>query len=1152
MYSGCMEWVCVFLLVLLAAGIIIVILFNRISSLENRIQSQENLADSIDAQMVELGNAPVRGSNDTLDKLPPVISSVTEILEETKPPVLETGKSVGDKPLHHPKDPKPSAARPGAGTVGTPIHLPELPQLSEQTPEPQPEKIELPVLESPATIEPEPVPGSAEESYLQESPMTEAPQTAGSLEMKLGKVWFVRVGVVMVLTGLVYLAQMGYQGIDENWRPYINASLLYLVSFSLMVAGLFLHKRFKFLENFSEVLTGGGMAAVYFSTFALKAVKKEKGLGLIEDPLIAGVLLAAWAIFIIWFATKKQSEVMAMFAVAGAYYASYVPLIYDTTGSQVWFTFASNIALAIAATFFVIRNRWANLSFLALLTTYVGFAYWRFKHPIGDTATFQEGAIFLCVYWIIFTAAGFLSRHGEMTATKRSAFINLNNGGFFALITITMLQVPALRDQYWIFPLAFSGVLVGLYFLAKRLLTDEELFADVILTKAAMLLTLAFMTLKPAGQFRALLLAAESITILYFGLRTQQRLLQYAAAAIALSGAAFAGYAVVLTVSKLYGGFWAPTLRLGIFFGLLMLVAAWVARHWEGEREPDDLLQSLPDFFATIGLSFGLFTCFATLTREHPAITAFALASFGLVALCLSKRLRIVSVLIFGEIYLIGGLLLWLPLGLFPKFFPNSIIPEWNPFLMLVVAAFAQQWHQRYAGKEDNVVDSDVFIPTVCQAVYTFGMGLIAVAGTLHLLDFDFTHVAIAAAFIGLLFTAYAYGLRSGQVYALTQFFVVSAPVLYALQMFLPSSDLTWQFALIPLFIAFGNGLFLERAKDHLANRVFLLPSRFSNDSSVLQAVSILAGLMVALKFVPEEHQLWVLPLIGVLLSIISLGLGLTPAIIASQSFIIIAALIAPLKMFVPEAEATMTLIPVLVMLGMSHFLLHSRELIEDKTHPLRILGSVGIQLYFFYGWALCLVWGIKFVPAEAFFLIFTVVAIGHALAHRRRERLERIIVAAGFFLVGFMSFWVHTAMHWKEPQILDIVPLLLLLGVQLAMRRRDKEGEVAEIAHAIIITIINISLWQWTSRMVPGDADVISWGLLAFVLIGLGLVAIERAHRLFGLFVLLVSIVNLTLLAWRNLEGAARILTFMGMGVILIVLGGLYHKYQEKMKEYL
>ena len=87
---------------------------------------------------------------------------------------------------------------------------------------------------------------------------------------------------------------------------------------------------------------------------------------------------------------------------------------------------------------------------------------------------------------------------------------------------------------------------------------------------------------------------------------------------------------------------------------------------------------------------------------------------------------------------------------------------------------------------------------------------------------------------------------------------------------------------------------------------------------------------------------------------------------------------------------------------------------------------------------------------------------------------------------------------------------------------------------------------------MFPGDEGVFSWGVLAFVLIGLGLLVMERAHRLFGLLVLLVSIANLTLLAWKIDNSTTRILTYMGMGVILILLGALYTKYQEKLKEYL
>ena len=65
------------------------------------------------------------------------------------------------------------------------------------------------------------------------------------VKLQIGKVWRVRLGVVLVLTGLVYLARMGYEGITDEVRPYVNASLLYLVSFGMMAAGLFLHRRFE-------------------------------------------------------------------------------------------------------------------------------------------------------------------------------------------------------------------------------------------------------------------------------------------------------------------------------------------------------------------------------------------------------------------------------------------------------------------------------------------------------------------------------------------------------------------------------------------------------------------------------------------------------------------------------------------------------------------------------------------------------------------------------------------------------------------------------------------------------------------------------------------------------------------------------------------
>ena len=354
-------------------------LYNRFYSLERRLQDQENRVKNLEDRLRDLRIQPVAETPpESTVELPPVIEPLPEIPKEAKPETMGPWR--------------PSATPEVAAAEGLPT-LPELDPMPEMALESEVDKIELPVLDSPPIPEPEPEP--VDETFTEEA------KGSGGWEMKLGTVWLVRVGVLAFLVFLVLLGQYGYKQVDANIRPWLNMSLLYLFSFGLMMVGLFLHKRFEKLKDYSEVLTGGGMAAVYFSTFALYAVEDTKILGLIKNPLLAGLLLGAWAVFIIIFATHKRSEIMAMFALAGAYFASYMPLIYDSSGVNIWFTFASNIMLAVAATFFVIKNRWANLSFLALLTTYAGFAYWRFKHPVDSPSDYWQDAIFLGVYWIV-------------------------------------------------------------------------------------------------------------------------------------------------------------------------------------------------------------------------------------------------------------------------------------------------------------------------------------------------------------------------------------------------------------------------------------------------------------------------------------------------------------------------------------------------------------------------------------------------------------------------------------------------------------------------------------------------------------------------------------------------------------------------------
>ena len=952
---GMEGYICLMVLMALVFGVPLIILSNRVSALDFRIRSLEGLIANL-SHAPQTAEAPERAKR---DDMPPVINKPTPPLAK---PELEPPLATESAPMDsvEPMETSEPASDP----------IPVLPDMADQPDVSDlPEPVAAHTAATPADAEPSVIePATAQTAEPLESQEPEAAKD--SFELEVGKVWFVRIGVVLVLTGLVFLAKMGYKNISDHIRPYLNASLLYLISFGMMGAGLFLRERFAVLKNYGEVLTGGGMAAVYFSTYALYFVKAPV-LGVIGSPTLAGVLLAAWAIFIIWFATRKESEVMAMFAVAGAYYASYVPLIHAPSETNIWFTFASNMALAITATVFMVRNRWANLSFLALITTYAGFIFWRFQTAVQGEGEFAQDALFLGLYWLVFTAAGFLSRHDQMTPTKRSTFVNLNNGACFALLSIVLLQVDQLRDSYWVLPTVFGALLLALFQLAKKWLPEEKLFADLLLAKSTVLITLGVMTLNLVEDFRGLLLAAEALTLTYFGLRTQNRLLQYGAMGVTLIGGIFVGFKVLATS----GNFATTPLMLGLFFALLILIAAVVAYRLREHCKVEGPQENMANFFAAFGLLTVGFTLMAVTHEKYTELTVGILFVFALAQIFTAKRWPLESVKVLGEAYLAG---------------------------------------------------------------------------------------------------------------------------------------------------------------------------------------SILLGLILALKNINPIDQLWALPLIGVALSVLFLKLRLITGEIAAQLFILTAALLAPIRMFDAEHDlALLTLVPFLTMLGMSHFFLHTHQMLkrENGNTNKQLLASIGTQIYFYAGWALSLIWAFKYVPSEYLFLTYTIVALGHSLAHRRRERLERLIVSGVSMACGLIYFWVGLMLDPETgPNLMDLVPLLLLLGAQLTVRKQqgDHMGETTAFANNTAVILINTSLWVWASLMVSGDWDVITWSLLAFVLIGLGIWLKERAHRLYGLVILAVSSGYLVLIAFNHLEGAARILTLSGMGVILILLGLAYTKNQEKLRKIL
>jgi len=521
--------------------------------------------------------------------------------------------------------------------------------------------------------EPEPAPPQFEAAAAA-APLPEEPAAAvskSSLEMRVGKFWMVRIGIVILLTGLAFFADFEYHNIVPKLGPGGKSVLLYLASALLLGAGAWWQRRAakETLKNYAQVLFAGGLAAVYFTTYAAYHIP---ALRIITHAVVDGVLLLAWAGFIAWLADRRKSEVMALFAVGLAFYSSIITRVGD-------FTLYSNLVLTITAVFFLIRNRWVNLSFAGLAASYVSYAFWRFLSEEGwrwaqPDERLGFGAAFLLAYWLVFTAATFLSRSEKLEGTARAAFLTLNNGAFFALFLLTMEQVHS--GGFWKFALAYGAALLVCAGCARKWLSTEPLAKNAYLTQGLLLVTLGFI-FKFSGLHLSLVLAAESV-VLYVAAWQRQSMV--------LKGFAFAtaGLATAWDLAHLQH-FDSAGLWTGAAVGTLMLADAFWA-HRQTMEKTGQPLRLEPSVFTVLAfLNWIATTYFNTAAEYLPLALAVEAVVFTLSIYVLKIR----------EIPLLGQFFLMSAAGDGLNYLFNEKVPWWNPLTLIAIVVGISHWWQK-------------------------------------------------------------------------------------------------------------------------------------------------------------------------------------------------------------------------------------------------------------------------------------------------------------------------------------------------------------------------------------------------------------------------------------------------------------------------
>lgn len=499
-----------------------------------------------------------------------------------------------------------------------------------------------------------------------------------SFELRLGRVWLVRFGMVLLVTGLVFLGNHAYQNWIRELSAGVRLAALYAGSLILASAGIVAAGR-ENLRRFGEVLLGGGLAFFYWCTYAAHHVDR---LRVVESPVLAAMLLTGAAGVVTGAAIWQRSRTTAMIGLLLASYST----VLQPLG---WLSAASNLTLAVAGMALMRWMRWAGPGVTAMAGCYGGFAWWQLAGAAGGDVPVDVSALwFLPPVWAVLSlpgVAGVSRRFGTILGDRaRAIFSTANNVAFFSLFSAVWIQQRGTSD-YWTVPAVFGACLLGLGLHGR----GREVTGDHHLAQGLSAVTLA-LVLKLDGYHLALALAGQALGLACAFRRYRGR------AELGFSLLAGMGAAMLLLAESSAGAPWggnpaAPLWSRGLV-ALVLAAAVLVFRTAGSGPESDERGEELAGIASVLLLgastATGLFCwCLQVPTPFRGVVAGGVALSLGPVIAWFRSRKG------FDELGFAA--LAFAVTALAVTALPVVVVPAWSPLLAACAALAGHAWWER-------------------------------------------------------------------------------------------------------------------------------------------------------------------------------------------------------------------------------------------------------------------------------------------------------------------------------------------------------------------------------------------------------------------------------------------------------------------------
>lgn len=439
------------------------------------------------------------------------------------------------------------------------------------------------------------------------------PRGDANTEARLGAWWATRLGALLAVIGVVFFGIY----VSRNTPPVVKLAELVVVALAVFGSGLRLGLRW---PRFGPVVTGAGLALLYFAAFAAYAVPTVK---VIADPMMATITQLVVVALVLGFAGWRRSETTAGMAVGLGFVTAFFAGYSGLEDFSLW----SAIVLAAGSAGLRLMTGWRSPMLIALPLAYAvyvvqGFTVCVAMRPGPEAAVIWQPLLILLTIFVLPDAQAAV-RGGELKHDDR-VLQNLNTS---VAIAAALLVAPRILQIHELAVLWFwsGGVMLALAAF-WWLLRQPGSLVPVVACKASGLIALGVIT-EYSGHVRWLALLMQAFVLLTAarvtevrGLRTMARVvwtlslliffrslmgggalpaaptLVYLAFAAALLGydqhwlgaprgfslvaGAFLGVAAGYAVRDNLPAGWLPAIFMGV--ALLFGAAGAVSRGWRG------------------------------------------------------------------------------------------------------------------------------------------------------------------------------------------------------------------------------------------------------------------------------------------------------------------------------------------------------------------------------------------------------------------------------------------------------------------------------------------------------------------------------------------------------------------------------------------